>query len=90
MPAVVDLKESSPVSAVADDVSPGVGVGSARLLRSNRRQELRVEPVAVGGSGDFGSVGDALRGQARCRRIDSHSTRHIPPTPVFDKERWGF
>jgi hypothetical protein len=36
MPAIVDLKESAPVTAVADDVPAGVCSGSAGLLGGNR------------------------------------------------------
>ena len=53
VPAVVDLENPVAVATVADDIPPGVALGSARFLGGNRGEEARVKVVALGGSGDL-------------------------------------
>ncbi len=74
MPAIVDLKDAVAVTAVADDVAPGVGTGSARFLGGHGGEELGVDPVAAGRAGDLRRESDALAGKSRGNRIDAHGS----------------
>lgn len=60
MIAVVDLKETVSVAAVADDVPPAVAVRPAGLLRCYCGEQVRVEAVLSRGRRDGPGVGDAL------------------------------
>jgi hypothetical protein len=48
------------MTAVADDVAPGVGAGAARLLRRHRREQAWIEAELRGGARYLGREGHAL------------------------------
>ena len=48
MPAIVDLEEAVAVTAVADDVVPGVAARAAGLLGGDGGQQIGIEAVAAG------------------------------------------
>ena len=75
MGSVVNLEEASAVPAVADDVTAGVGIRAARLLRRDRREERWVEAMPAGGARDLRGVRDSPGGKAGSGRVDGHSDR---------------
>ncbi len=60
MPAIVNLEQPVAVSAVADDVVPGICAGAAGLLSSHCRQQFWINTVTACRRGNLRRVGHSI------------------------------